>query len=186
MTSEGTNLFGLFGQLFQHREFVGTAMQQVRRANWREHARGPQRLLILLANKDGLTNTQISEALDIRPSSVSALVARLEDGGIIERRDSDDDKRQALIFLTDSGKALIAKRRSERAETAAAVFNPLSEEEQQQLATLLQKLLDGLGDVDPDQWHHHGPHRGGPGFYGPHRHGVGRDFGPERFFYSRF
>lgn len=155
MSINTNDLLSQFGRLFANRGFTGAAMQAGRFGQHHGHGhhgdnRGQLRLMQLLADGDGISNAEIAEALDIRPSSVSMLVKKLEDAGIIERHASANDKRVLLIFLTDAGKQLIASGRSFSTSLSAAVFAGLSEGEQAQLLHLITKLADSL----PQDFHH--------------------------------
>ena len=106
MTEISRELLNSFGKLFQNRGFFlaishhGDAMD--RRAP--QGGRGPMRLLQLFTQApDGLTNAEISQILDIRPSSVSAMISRLEDRGLVQRVPSATDKRTMIIELTEQG-----------------------------------------------------------------------------------
>ena len=63
-------------------------------------------LRVLADAPAGLTNAEIAEILDIRPSSVSATLNRLEDGGLIEREPSAHDKRVVIVRLSDRGREI--------------------------------------------------------------------------------
>lgn len=83
MTVNNRDLFSSFGKLFQNRAFVMAVAQQF---HFGDHGserggRGQMGILRVLADAPaGLTNAEIAEILDIRPSSVSATLNRLEDG----------------------------------------------------------------------------------------------------------
>lgn len=137
--------FGDFMLTFQRRGF--SAFSKKSRQFWaKQPQRGQLRVLYLLNKKDQLTNSQIVEALDIRPSSVSVMIKKLEEDGLVERHDSDEDKRVSLISLTDKGRKIIASSHDFKTELSDELFSPLSEDEQQTLGELLQKLTDGLNE----------------------------------------
>lgn len=185
MTYDSQELLTLFGRLFQQRAFVATTMHSL---HLNEHA--PQnnsnklRLLNLLTQHDQLTNSEIVEDLDIRPSSVSALVAKLEDAQLITRQASAEDKRVMLIRLTERGRTFLREAHQVKDDLSEALFKTLSASQQEQLRTILQKLVTDLEKRDPKDWagnaeyrafmeqaqmlRHHG-HRGfGGGFRMPH------------------
>lgn len=149
MTHNSQELLALFGKLMQRPVFASAAFQA---ANFGRHpqrqGRGQERLLRLLTDHDGISNAEIAEALDIRPSSVSMLVKKLEDSELIERRESDADKRVLLIFLTANGRQFIDTGRELRDDFSEAAFTGLSDQEQEQLTTLLKKLLASTDDDD--------------------------------------
>jgi DNA-binding MarR family transcriptional regulator len=75
----------------------------------REHALTPQRYLLLLMIKgaaDGSetsTVTELAERLQLSQSTVTELIARTEDAGLLERSTSPADGRVTLVSLTPEG-----------------------------------------------------------------------------------
>ncbi|MTV83196.1 MarR family winged helix-turn-helix transcriptional regulator [Secundilactobacillus folii] len=137
--------FGEFMQTFQRRGI--SAFSKQNRQFWsKQPQHGQMRVLLLLNKKDHLTNSQIVEALDIRPSSVSVMIKKLAAEGLVERHDSKEDKRISFISLTDKGRESIASTHSFKQGFADELFSPLSEDEQQTLGELLKKLTVGLDD----------------------------------------
>lgn len=92
----------------------------------------PQRYLLLLMIKgapsgDQLsTVTELSDRLQLAQSTVTELVGRAEDAGLVVRQTSENDARVALLRLTDEG-----ERRLDR------VFDELEADRQQLLETFL-------------------------------------------------
>lgn len=92
----------------------------------------PQRYLLLLMIKgapsgDQLsTVTELSDRLQLAQSTVTELVGRAEDAGLVARQTSANDGRVALLRLTDEG-----ERRLDR------VFDELEADRQQLLETFL-------------------------------------------------
>jgi DNA-binding MarR family transcriptional regulator len=168
MTYHSQELLALFGRLFQQRMFVSAAMRSSVDNDDHGHGnRGQLRLLQLLEDQDGLTNAEIAEKLDIRPSSVSALVKKLEEADFIERHESASDKRVSQIFLTEDGRQFIHGTRAFKDEFSESCFASLSADEQAQLRDLLTKLIGGLendwnGPKAPEEWQalmrRHGDH----------------------------
>ncbi|CAJ1225126.1 transcriptional regulator [Levilactobacillus zymae] len=153
MTYDSQALLTLFGRLFQQRAFVSAAVRSTRMNECDPQRNSNQlRLLHLLTEHDHLTNSDIVEDLDIRPSSVSALVAKLEDAGLIERQASPDDKRVALISLTTAGHKFLETAHKAKDDFSEALFTTLSEAEQAQLRDILQKLLKDLEAKQPSDW----------------------------------
>jgi DNA-binding MarR family transcriptional regulator len=75
----------------------------------------PQRYLLLLMIKgapDGgqkSTVTELSERLQLAQSTVTELVRRAEEAGLVEREQSADDGRVAHLMLTGEGERRLAK-----------------------------------------------------------------------------
>jgi DNA-binding MarR family transcriptional regulator len=110
------------------------------------------RALQLLADRGELTNSDLVESLDIRPSSVSVLVQKLESMDLVTRHAAPDDKRVQLIGLTEAGRQFVQTTRRLKNDLPSQVFSPLSAQEQADLLRLLQKLNAGLADQDDLQW----------------------------------
>ncbi|MDR0459662.1 MAG: MarR family winged helix-turn-helix transcriptional regulator [Coriobacteriales bacterium] len=112
--------------------------------------RGQGRLLHFLAKQDGVFIKDIVMAFDIRPSSASELVAKLEKQGLVRVENDSDDKRVRKVFLTEQGKELIDTMESMFEDHTNELLTSLSTEEQSQLLALLKKLNAGLAEQSAD------------------------------------
>ncbi|GEP23971.1 MarR family transcriptional regulator [Lentilactobacillus diolivorans] len=157
--------------------------------------RGQHRVLHVLAKEGTLIQSQLAEILDIRPSSLTELLSKLEDRGLITRTPDENDKRVTNVSLTDEGKKAIETDEGSSDDLINSIFDGLSDEEVDQLNTLFDKLNGSLKaklpdrDDRPDGFHHHhgfgGPHGPrGRGFGGPGPH-HGHGFGGPRFIIFR-
>ncbi|AMV63617.1 Transcriptional regulator, MarR family [Pediococcus damnosus] len=150
MTNDIKEPMNQFGKLFQQKAFVFAAIKSTQSENdVRGNERGQQRVLRLLFDKDSLTNSQIVEELDIRPSSASVLVGKLEDNGLVKKTESPDDKRVTFISLTEQGRQAITKARQFNDDLSDSMFDALSDEEQKQLTEILTKLNADLEKKSP-------------------------------------
>ncbi len=67
----------------------------------------PQYLVLsALWESDGLTIGGIAERLDLEPSTITPLVKRLEQAGLLARERNPADERQVQVRLAEAGKAL--------------------------------------------------------------------------------
>ena len=104
----------------------------------RRHGLTPQRYLLLLMVKgarDGSERSTVSELcerLELAQSTVTELVQRAEDAGLIRRDASERDGRVAHLLLTDAGEARFK-----------AAFVEVREE-RERLLTLLGHVHEGL------------------------------------------
>jgi DNA-binding MarR family transcriptional regulator len=82
----------------------------------------------------------------VRQQSMAQTVADLEADGLVERRPDPEDRRRALVSLTDEGiGALHADRRNREGWLARAIADDLSAEEQavlRQAVDLLRRLAE--------------------------------------------
>lgn len=157
-----------FGRLAIHRQFMYFAAMDGLPEDWHKHQRGPRRVFAVLAERDGMTNAELAEELDVRPSSVTALVDRLEQQGMVSREPSPTDGRVTLIRLTAEGKDRVAQRSGEQEKMMSAALKTLTREDQEKLVELLRRVADNLDALYPDEL------KGG-------LHGRGRGFGGRGF-----
>ncbi|GAB2028221.1 MarR family winged helix-turn-helix transcriptional regulator [Lactovum odontotermitis] len=169
MSEQTNDLLNLFSKLLRNPKFMMAMHVELMRSKLRNpgNRKGAQGLLIELWKQDGLTNAEIAELLDIKPSSVTAQVNQLSEAGLVERRTDEKDGRVSRVFLTESGKSAQKEHREHYDEISEDIFAGLTDEEQQQLKVLIQKLIDLHAGEDWDWEKFTGPagfHDFGPGF----------------------
>lgn len=64
-------------------------------------------VLITALATDGLTMSGVMAALNIKASTATSLVGRLEHAGLVVRTPNEDDRRSLLVTLTESGRDLL-------------------------------------------------------------------------------
>jgi len=99
-----------------------------------------------LGRTEGLLPSELSDFLGVSRNTVSALLNGLEEHGLIERHLHPTDRRQVLISITPAGEEIVCTRAPLFARYVSGLFEPLSPEERQTLAALLDKLFVGLMD----------------------------------------
>jgi DNA-binding MarR family transcriptional regulator len=73
---------------------------------------GPQRLVIrLVGQQPGQTATEIASMLGKHPSTLTGVLARLEERGLLVRESDPEDRRRARFKLTPEGKKVDRERR---------------------------------------------------------------------------
>jgi DNA-binding MarR family transcriptional regulator/GNAT superfamily N-acetyltransferase len=85
------------------------------------------RLLYELAHRDGLTAADLCHELDLDAGYLSRILKKFEARGLVSRETSKADARQAVLSLTEAGRA---------------AFEPLNRASQHQVAVLLERLTD--------------------------------------------
>jgi MarR family transcriptional regulator, organic hydroperoxide resistance regulator len=119
----------------------------------------PQYLVLLaLWEGDGLSVSGLGERLALDSGTLTPLLKRLEQRGVVTRRRSEDDERVVRIFLTADGRALRAKAKRVPAGLAcAAGFDMTSERSLADLGRLRDELTaltrhlerSGQGEREP-------------------------------------
>lgn len=114
--------------------------------------RGQDTVLALIARHPGITQKALSELLGIQPASVSELLTKLERKGLILREKYEQDRRSIRLQLTQEGQRIL----DTPEEAITDPFQALTEEEQEQLRSLLEKLLADWHRRYPTERGHHG------------------------------
>lgn len=110
---------------------------------------GRGRMLGLLLDHGEMSQSQLACHLGIRPQSLSEMLAKTEADGMIERRQSTEDKRQTIVSLTETGKSRVETFREAHRKHAEEFLRPLTEEEKTALAEILRKLIDAKKEEEP-------------------------------------
>lgn len=92
-----------------------------------------------------LTLGALAEVEGVAPASISGIVSRLGDKGLVERAANPGDRRSFLVELTKPGGQLLQRGRGERTALLAARLRNLSSAERDTLAAAVA-LLERLGE----------------------------------------
>lgn len=84
----------------------------------------------------------LAHRLGVLPASVSRTVATLEDAALVERTVDTDDRRSSFVSATAEGVRLVTERREQRGEHLARHLGPLTPEQQQILASVVDAIRD--------------------------------------------
>ncbi|MGN1234521.1 MAG: MarR family winged helix-turn-helix transcriptional regulator [Christensenellaceae bacterium] len=98
------------------------------------------RVLIILSEGEGMTQSELTERLGVQPASVSEVIAKLEGAGLVMRTPSEEDRRTCDIRLTEAGKIKASEAAEQRKQRHTEMFSCLSEEDKADLLTLLEKI----------------------------------------------
>ena len=102
------------------------------------------RLLESVASNPGVSSRELCEALDLRPSSLSEILVRSENDGLLSRAADERDRRVQRVSLTPKGSALVAEMQEARSEDALKKTSCLSEEEKALFCSLCDRLSEHL------------------------------------------
>ena len=101
-------------------------------------------LLCRLYVNNGMTQSEIADQLSVQGATVTNILQRMEEAGLVTRQRDMDDNRLVRVYLTDSG------REKERAITEQflhlerAVFEGISEPDRARLHRLLGQMLHNM------------------------------------------
>jgi len=101
--------------------------------------------LMVLGQLEPITARDLSQRMDINPGTISVYVQRLAKRGLVERAQSEDDRRTWWLSLTGEGKAAYRNTLDGAAAYTRAFLQPLTVEEQSALHGLMLRIAEGLG-----------------------------------------
>lgn len=101
-----------------------------------------------LADSPTTSLTELAERTHTDISSVSVVVSRLVEQGLVARKAADDDRRRLSLGLTARGRAVIRRAPETGTSRLLHAAAHLSDRELHALATGLTKLVDGLDGTD--------------------------------------
>lgn len=124
---------------------------QVARATERSGiAYGYRKLLKCLAHGEEIPQLLLIEQANLTPATVSTSMAKLEAAGIVSRRFDPSDKRKYYVKLTSMGRNRWEAIRKRSDELGSKMLEGISEEEQEELGEMLEKMLDNLMTADSE------------------------------------
>ena len=109
---------------------------------------GQDQIMLALSQEDGQTPGQLAARLGVRPPTLTKTINRLQGQGFLDKRASENDGRQAHIFLTEAGMETIKAIEKSLRKTEKQALKGLDKKEQKQLSKLLARIEANLSGVD--------------------------------------
>ena len=101
--------------------------------------------LKLLAKETNVTPGRISEYLDIKPSSVTQIIKKLEKAGTVLREKSPKDSRVTVVKITDKGRESLKTHGSSGNTLKDVLFKDFSDSELEYLDQYLERMVNNIG-----------------------------------------
>lgn len=101
--------------------------------------------LKLLAKETNVTPGRISEYLDIKPSSVTQIIKKLEKAGTVLREKSPKDSRVTVVKITDKGRESLKTHGSIGNTLKDVLFKDFSDSELEYLDQYLERMINNIG-----------------------------------------
>ncbi len=100
--------------------------------------------LVMLFEKDGLTQADLCRRIGVEQPTMANTLARMERDGLIVRTPDAADKRRALVRLTPKSRSIQADVMAAARGIATQAIDGLSPADQEKLFSLLVRLNDNL------------------------------------------
>ncbi len=131
-------LFALFDLQRLVRQYVDKEASRygTTRAQWA--------VLSKLARSEGLKQAELAELMDIQPISLTRLIDRLCDSGLIERRPDPNDRRANRLYLLPAAQPVLKSLAERRAEIMRVALGEMSAAEARRLVAQLDTVKDNI------------------------------------------
>lgn len=129
----------------QVKQVQGRIFQRLLIESGVEEFNGPQgRILYVLWQEDGIPIARLVQQTGLAKSTLTAMLTRMEDVGLITRENSQTDKRQVMIRLTDTARGLQQKYDQVSEEMNQLFYRGMTQEDAELLDGLLERVLANL------------------------------------------
>ncbi|NLY26490.1 MAG: winged helix-turn-helix transcriptional regulator [Alcaligenaceae bacterium] len=99
------------------------------------------RTMVVLANRPGIAAQDIAALTGLHPMNISRAVTGLRTAGRVRDERDPENHRRALLWLTESGQQIFREIAPHSEQQAAFLLEQFTEEELQQLAAMVDKLV---------------------------------------------
>ena len=109
---------------------------------------GQPKVLDYLGRHDGSVQKAIAAGCQIDPATLTGLLNRMEEKGLIRRCNEDGNRRSLHVYLTEQGWAKQREVRQTMERQSEVVQAGLSEEQRAQLLDCLYKVCANMTDME--------------------------------------
>ena len=118
-----------------------------RRASTRGVTRAQWRVLFRLSRTPGLRQVELADMLDIEPITLSRIVDRLQEAGLVQRTPDPVDRRAWRLQVTEKAQPLIADLRSLADGLKDDAFQGVTSEELESMRGALLRIRENLAST---------------------------------------
>lgn len=115
--------------------------------------RGQPPILFMLWKKDGRTQKEIAEKLQLKPATITDTLQRMEKSGLLERRPDPEDLRVSRVYLTEKGIKLQSEVEKVLQTLEGECFEGFTMEEKVLLRRFFIQMRDNLLKVTGEDIH---------------------------------
>ena len=132
----------------QIKQVQGRIFQRLLSESGVEEFNGPQgRILYVLWQEDGIPIARLVRQTGLAKSTLTAMLTRMEDSGLITRENSSVDKRQVIISLTDKARGLQDKYEQVSEKMNQLFYRGMTQEDADILDGLLERVLANMQEL---------------------------------------
>lgn len=100
---------------------------------------------------NGITLGEIIKPIGMSMSAASKKISILEKKGLIERKNSTEDRRNVYITLTEKGKEICVREKEQKQERMVEIIQRMGTEDARKLIELLNQMFDIMEDLEKEE-----------------------------------
>ncbi|MFC7306088.1 MarR family winged helix-turn-helix transcriptional regulator [Streptomyces monticola] len=148
-----------YEELARQLSAIGAVKRELARTLPAECPAGAAAVLLLVDKYGEMRMSRLAELLAVDMSVTSRHVAHVTDRGWIDRSPDPDDRRSRILRINPAGKAVLEELSSRYTDALAHYLQDWSDDEVQELSTLLGRLRSSFGDCRQARGHALSPTR---------------------------
>ena len=102
-------------------------------------------VLCRLYLEDGMTQSEIGDQLSVQGATVTNMLKRMEESGLVSRRRDPEDNRLVRVYLTPSGQEKERAITKQFLDLEKTVFAGITEEDRAVFRRIVRQLLHNMG-----------------------------------------
>jgi MarR family transcriptional regulator, organic hydroperoxide resistance regulator len=106
--------------------------------------RAQSTVLCKLYLQNGMTQSEIAQQLAVQGATVTDMLQRMEEKGLVVRRRDSEDNRLVRVYLTDEGREKERSITEQFMKLEGTVFSDFDESERNTLRQLLHRMLHNM------------------------------------------
>ncbi len=140
ITKEQTGLLELADKLALAHQKMALYDAEIHRESGSELTAPQARVVFCLGDIEGLTCSEITERTLITKGTLTGVIDRLEEKGLVQRWGDSEDGRRIIVDLTRVGERVYRRAYPKYVEALNSKLEGLSERERKQAVRLLEKI----------------------------------------------
>ncbi|WP_313233096.1 MarR family winged helix-turn-helix transcriptional regulator [Tissierella praeacuta] len=105
---------------------------------------GQPHLLFILNKMGGQSQKELAEKLNVKPSTITIMLKRMEKTNLVERKQDDKDQRISRVYITEQGRKICKRSKEILGILEEECFGNLSLEDKENLKRLFLQIRDNL------------------------------------------
>jgi len=142
---EGVPAMHAVTSLMRVQQLVLARLDAILKPHGLTFARYEALVLLVFSSRGSLPLGKMGERLQVHPTSITSIIARLVASGHVVRRQHPEDGRAVLAEITDSGRAVVEAATADLVASGFAL-ETMSEDDLRQLSALLAPVRHAAGD----------------------------------------